>query len=161
MAQTRQLDGILHQRPTSICALLNAAFFCVTRAARRTCSTVPISRWVSSSMTLIELTTLRFGNIALLQRFKVKADGGDRGLQLVRDGVEKAVLLLVAADFAHQEDGVQDDAGDDESEEQDAQDEGNDFAPVEHDPTDIEHQRYNGDEHAERNGEMRSFFCGW
>ena len=39
------------------------------------------------------------------------------------DGVEEGVLALVAADFADQEDGVEDDAGDEQGEEDDAEDE--------------------------------------
>ncbi len=56
------------------------------------------------------------------------------------DGIEEAVLLLVAPHFAHQKNSIEDDAGDDEAEENYAQDEGNDLAPVEDDPTDIEHR---------------------
>ena len=38
------------------------------------------------------------------------------------DGVEEGVLALVAADFADEEDGVEDDAGDEERKEDDAED---------------------------------------
>ena len=67
------------------------------------------------------------------------------------DRVEEAVLLLVAAYFAYQKDRVENDAGDDEAEENHAQNERHDLAPVENDPTDVEHQRRRGQRHAQRN----------
>ena len=61
---------------------------------------------------LVELLALGFGDVAALKGFEVEADGGDGSFELVGDGVEEGVLALVAADFADQEDGVEDDAGD-------------------------------------------------
>ena len=51
------------------------------------------------------------------------------------DGVEEGVLTLVAADLADEEDGVEDDAGDEEREENDAEDGEGDGALVEEDPS--------------------------
>jgi hypothetical protein len=47
-------------------------------------------------------------------------------------------VLLVAADLAHQEDGVEHQAADDDEEEDDAQDEQHPGSPVDDDPADIE-----------------------
>jgi hypothetical protein len=59
----------------------------------------------------------------------------------VRDGIEKTVLLLISADFAHKKNGVDQQARDNESEENDAEDKRDDSTPVEDDPTDIDHHR--------------------
>jgi hypothetical protein len=59
--------------------------------------------------------------VAALEGFEVEADAGDGGFELVGDGVEEGVLALVAADFADEEDGVEDDAGDEDGEEDDAE----------------------------------------
>ena len=69
----------------------------------------------------VEVLALGFGDVAALQGFEVEADGGDGGFELVGDGVEEGVLALVAADFADQEDGVENDAGDQQAEEDDAE----------------------------------------
>ncbi len=54
------------------------------------------------------------------------------------DGVEEGVLALVAADFADEEDGVEDDSGDEDGEEDDSEDEEGDAALVVDDPGDVE-----------------------
>ena len=69
---------------------------------------------------LVELLPLGFGDLAALEGFEVEADGGDGGFEFVGDGVEEGVLALVAADLADQEDGVEDDSGDQQAEEDDA-----------------------------------------
>jgi len=56
----------------------------------------------------------------------------------VGDGVEEGVLTLVAADFADEEDGVEDDASDECGEEDDAEDGEGKGALVEDDPSDVE-----------------------
>ena len=63
----------------------------------------------------VELAPLVLVELARLQRLQVQADRRDRRLQLVGDGVDEGVVLLVAADLAHQEDRVQDEAGDDDA----------------------------------------------
>ena len=57
-----------------------------------------------------------------LEGFQIKPDAGDGGFELVGDGVEERVLALVAADFTDEEDGVEDDAGGKDAEEDDAED---------------------------------------
>src|SRR5580700_886120 len=94
----------------------------------------------------VKLLALRFVHIATLHGFEVEANGGDWSLQFVRDGVDEAAVLFVAADFAHQEDGVEDHAGNDGEEKYDAEEEQDAFAPVEDDPADVQgdgegHQR--------------------
>ena len=86
----------------------------------------------------VELLALGFVDGAALEGFEVEADAGDGGFELVGDGVEEGVLTLVAADFADEEDGVEDDAGDEEGEEDDAEDGEGDVALVEDDPADVE-----------------------
>ena len=48
----------------------------------------------------------------------------------MRDGIEKTVLLLISADFAHKKNGVDQQARDDEAEENDAEDQRDDLTPV-------------------------------
>ena len=78
---------------------------------------------------VVELAALRVADLARLQRLEVQADRRDRRLQLVGDGVDEAVVLLVALDLAHQEHRVDDEAGDDEAEQDHAEDERRDARP--------------------------------
>src|SRR5262249_11435179 len=100
-----------------------------------------------------ELLPLFVLNRPALQSFQIKPDRGNRRLELVSDGVKKAVLLLVAPHFAYQKDGVQNHAHDNDGEEDNSQHEWDDFAPVKDDPADVEYGRDPGDENAERNEE--------
>ena len=86
----------------------------------------------------VEVLALGLGDVAALQGFKVEADGGDGGFELVGDGVEEGVLALVAADLADEEDGVEDDAGGQQGEEKDAEDERKDAAFMEDDVADVQ-----------------------
>ena len=88
----------------------------------------------------VETFALRLAEVARLQCLQVEADGGDRGLQLMRDCVDKAVMLFAAAHLAHQKNGVQGDSGDDESEEDNAENDHSHFTPANH-PRDVECQR--------------------
>ena len=102
----------------------------------------------------VELLALGFVDGAALEGFEVEADGGDGGFELVGDGVEEGVLALVAADFADEEDGVEDDAGDEDGEEEDAEDERERCgASLQDDPADVEVDGDAGEEHAERDEE--------
>ena len=73
-----------------------------------------------------------------LEGFEVETNAGDGCFELVSDGVEERVLALVAADFANEEDGVDDDAGDEDREEQDAEQIHGEAAAVVVDPGDVE-----------------------
>jgi hypothetical protein len=98
---------------------------------------------------LVELLLLFLGDGVALEGFEVEADAGDGGLELVGDGVEEGVLALVAADFADQEDGVEDDSGDQQSEEDDAEDDKQEAALVDDDPGDVEGDKATDDEDSE------------
>lgn len=53
------------------------------------------------------------------------------------DGVEEGVLPLIATDFAHEKDRIEDDAGEQGGKEDDAEDKQGDAALVEDDPADV------------------------
>ena len=77
----------------------------------------------------------------------------------MRDGVDERVVLLVAPDLADEECGVEDEAGDDGGEDDDAQDQQARVADVEHDPADVQRhgQRHQADAEGdeERDGAPR------
>jgi hypothetical protein len=70
----------------------------------------------------VELLALGLVDGTALEGLKVKADAGDGGLELVGDSIKEGVLALVAADFADEKDGVEDDTRDEDGEENDAED---------------------------------------
>ena len=90
-----------------------------------------------------------------LQGLEIETDAGDGGFELVGDGFEEGVLALVAADFADEEDGVDNDAGDEDGEEDDAEEVDGEAAAVVVDPGDVEDDGERGETHAERD-EKRS-----
>ena len=106
----------------------------------------------------IELAALRFVDRASLQRFEIEANAGDRRFQLMRDGIEKAVLALVAFDFAHDKDGVDDESGDDRRKKDNPEDQRDDAARVVDDPADVEEDRDRGQNRAQRD-EKRDCSC--
>jgi hypothetical protein len=106
---------------------------------------------------VVELCAARRVHLARLEGFEVEADGGDGRLQLVRDGVDEGVVLLVAAYLADEEGGVEDEAGDDDGEEDDAEDEQRDLSPVEQNPADVEREREDDEADAERQKEDNGF----
>src|ERR1700733_15767162 len=119
------------------------------------------------------MLALRFVHIAALQRFQIKADGGDRSFQLVRDSVNEAVVLFVEADFADQEAGVEDQTKDDGGEKEDAHKQQQALAPVEDDPADVECDRQDNQEDAnhekeydfpsaacDQHGDLRGLYSG-
>ena len=69
----------------------------------------------------VEFLPLRLGQFAPLQSFQMQADRCHGSLQFVGDCIDEAVMLLVAPDLPHQEDGVHDHAGDNEREEDQAE----------------------------------------
>ena len=52
-------------------------------------------------------------------------------------GIEKRIVLFAALDLADEEDGVEDEAGDDNREEDYSEDEDHDFAEIEKYPADV------------------------
>jgi hypothetical protein len=85
-----------------------------------------------------------------LEGLKVEADAGDGSLELVGDGVEERVLALVAANFADEEDGVDDDTRDEDREEHDAEEIDGEAAAVVVDPGDVEDYGDDRETHAQR-----------
>src|SRR5579863_6061444 len=100
----------------------------------------------------VEFLLLRFRQIAALQGFKMQADRRHRSFEFVSDSVDETVVLLAPPNLMHQEAGVYDHAGDDESKEDDAEEQQHALPPVENNPSNIERnrQRYEGDAQAEK-----------
>src|SRR5271157_1565274 len=85
---------------------------------------------------LVELPALRFSHFEPLQGLQVEPDGRDRRLQFMGDRVDEAVVLLVAANFADQKNGIEDEARDDDQEKYAAEKKHQTGAPVQDDPAD-------------------------
>ncbi len=64
-----------------------------------------------------------------------------RRLEFVGHSVDEAVVLLASSQFAHQKDGVDYHAGNDQREEDDAEKQQHALAPVEDDPSNVESDR--------------------
>ena len=64
------------------------------------------------------------------------------------DGVDETVVLLVAPNLTHQKNRVEDDAGDDGTEEDDTEEDLHALAPVEDDPAASDSHRQRGQTHA-------------
>ena len=56
----------------------------------------------------------------------------------MRDRVEKTILLLVLLNFANEKNRVNHDSRNDQAEKDDAEDQGNDFPPLEDNPGDVQ-----------------------
>mgnify|MGYP000912341786 CR=1 FL=1 len=82
-------------------------------------------------------------------------------MSIVGDGVDEGVVVFVALDLQHQEDGVDDEARNDEGEQDHAQDhERRDLAGVDDDPADIEGDgcRYEQDAEDDEEGDESEGF---
>ena len=79
----------------------------------------------------------------------MQSDGSHRGLQFVRHCVDKAVVLLAAANFVHQKAGVYDHARDDQSKKDDAEEQQHSLAPVKNDPSNIQRNRQRHQDNAQ------------
>ena len=77
------------------------------------------------------------------------------------DGVDEAVVLFVAADFAHQEDSVQDHSGDDGCEKDYAEKQQHAFAPVEDGPANGEGDGQSHQGAAQHDEEGDRFSAAW
>ena len=134
MARSRQFDALAHQRVEFHRQALRRAFL-----LRRLTRFQDLFHGVQQAVgieqhELVELAPLRFFHLASLQGFEVEADGGDWRLQFVGDGVDEAVVLLVAANFADQKNRIEDEARNDGAKKNDAQKNLDALAPVEDDP---------------------------
>jgi hypothetical protein len=75
----------------------------------------------------------------------------------VGDGIEKTILLLISPNLADKEDGVDDKAGNQHTEENDAENERHNLAPVKNNPADIEDDRQGNKTSPERYKEGDGF----
>src|SRR5277367_777622 len=71
----------------------------------------------------------------------MQPDRSDWRFQFVSDCVDEAVVLLAAAQLAHQEDSVDDHAGDNQGKKDDPEEQQHALTPVEDDPANIERDR--------------------
>ena len=140
MPHARQLEALAHQ-----CRAGRRGTWWSTTRLRAACvppAAPARSSWSSRSRVVehhaVELAPLLLRQLAALQRLQVQPDRRDRRLELVGDGVDERVVLLVAPDLAHQEDRIEDEARDDEREQDDAEAEQQAFAPVDDDPADVQ-----------------------
>src|SRR5579872_1094009 len=78
----------------------------------------------------VKLFALGFIHFAALQGLEIKANGSNRRLQFVSDGVDKTVMLLVALDFADEKNRIENQPGGNGPEKDDAEKDFNAFAPV-------------------------------
>ncbi len=102
---------------------------------------------------VVELAPLPVVHLPRLQRLEVEADRRDRRLELVGDGVDEAVVLLVALDLHHQEHRVDDEPGDDQAEEHHADDQRRHPAAADENPADVERHRGCDQQDAQRDEE--------
>ena len=80
---------------------------------------------------LIELAALGIIHGPRLQRLQIQAYRSHRRLQLVRDGIDKCIMLRVPPDFAHQERRVQYDSRNNHQRHHNAEKQENSVAPPE------------------------------
>src|ERR1700735_1473929 len=157
MARSRELDAFTHQSfeieiHVMAFAPFVAAFASCQNLIDRAQQTIRVREHQSE-----KLLALRFAHIAALHGLKVEPDGRDGRFQFVGDGVDETVVLFVAANLAHQENGVQDHSGDDGEEENHSEKKKNTFTAVEDNPADIESDRQ-GHYGAAQNNEERDGF---
>lgn len=98
----------------------------------------------------VELFALLLVEFSPLQRLKIKPDGSDGRLQFVSNGVDEAVMLLVAPNLANQEERIQDKPGADRPEEDEAEENLYSFAPIENDPTKADGGRHRSEADPQR-----------
>jgi len=87
---------------------------------------------------VVELLASCVVNVSRLQRLQVEPHRRDRGLQLVRDGVDEGLVIFVALDLEYEEHRVDDDAGDDQGEQDDAENQRGQAPGVDQDPADVQ-----------------------
>ena len=104
---------------------------------------------------MVEIPTLCVVQVHLLafQRLQVQANGCDGRFQFVSDGVDEAIVLLVASDFADEKAGVEDEAGGNGYKEDDPEKNANFLTPVEDDPAKANRADDRGQHHAKRQKE--------
>ena len=89
----------------------------------------------------VELLALGLIHGACLQGFQIEPNGRHGRFQLVRDGIDEGVVLLVAADLAYYKDGVEPDAATDHQHQQNSQHQQDAVPPVQQEIADVENQQ--------------------
>ena len=150
MAHSRQFHALAHQRIEFHRQALRRAFL-----MRRLTRFQHLFHGVQQALgieqhQLVELPPLRFFHLASLQSLQVEPDGGDRRLQFMGDRVDEAVVLLVAANFADQKNRIEDQPRDNDQKKYGAEKKLQTFAPVQDDPTDVQHDRRRNQANAQR-----------
>src|ERR1700681_2760743 len=107
----------------------------------------------------VEIPPLVIGHLAPLQGLQIKANGGDRGLQFMSDGVDEAVVLFVAANFADEKNRIEDEAGDYGAKKNDAEKNFDALTPVEDDPAAADRERDGREANAEREEKINRFLA--
>jgi hypothetical protein len=99
----------------------------------------------------VELLTLGFVDGASLEGLEIETDACNWCLEFVGDGIEEGILTFITADLADEEDGVEDDASNEDREEDDPEDGQGNGALVEDDPADVQGDGEADEEYAQRN----------
>src|SRR4029077_6833281 len=86
----------------------------------------------------IELFSVGLVDFPRLQRLQVEPDRCDWSLQLMRNCVDKTVVLFISVYFPYEKNRVQHDTNDDRHEKDDAEDQLRNLAPIENNPSDVE-----------------------
>lgn len=83
----------------------------------------------------------------------MKADGRNGSFQFVSNGIDKAIVLFVAANFANQKSGVEYEAGSDRAKKDDPEKNLNIMLPIQNDPAEADGNCNRGQHHPERKKE--------
>ncbi len=78
----------------------------------------------------------------------------------MRYRVQETVVLFVSPDFANKENRIYHDAQRDETKKNYAEDERNDFAPIENDPADVQRDRQRYEARPQRDKKLQSLWLG-
>src|SRR5262249_21285523 len=105
----------------------------------------------------VKLLPLLFIDFTCLECFQIEPDRRYRSFQLVCDGVDKRVVLLVAPYLANQERRVDDQTENQQVEQDDSQREQHDLRPVENDPANTQRHGERDEARAQRDEEGYRF----
>ena len=89
----------------------------------------------------VELLALCLVHVVILEGLQVELQGRHGRLQFVGHGIDERLVLVVPPDFANQEDGIENDAGDDEGKHENAEEQQSGLPPADNDPADVEGER--------------------
>src|SRR5581483_5323736 len=134
MAGARSLHAAFHQlRKIDVFAMYTAraSLSCFQDLFHRAHQAVRIIEHESIKTSALRVVHLR---LTAFESLQVKADRGDGGFQLVRNGIDETIMLLIAPNFANQETGIQNEPSDDCAKEQNAEKDFDVLLPVQDDP---------------------------